>query len=177
MRNPKSQTPNLKQIPSSKSQGSVGIRSAARTQYSCVGPLRLWRNTSWILGFGIFLGLVIWDLEFSSAFAQGTTFTYQGRLNGDSTPANGNYDLTFQLFDAAAGGSSQGGPITNNNINVTAGLFTVALDFGPGPFGGGAARWLEIGVRTNGGSGFTTLTPRQLLTPSPFAIFAANAAS
>ncbi|HNI61280.1 MAG TPA: hypothetical protein PKW11_15155, partial [Pseudomonadota bacterium] len=38
---------------------------------------------------------------------------------------------------------------THNNVAVTNGLFTVTLDFG-NQFPG-ADRWLEIGVRTNGG--------------------------
>src|SRR5206468_5329073 len=35
--------------------------------------------------------------------------------------------------------------------------------------------WLEISVRTNGGGAFSTLSPRQALTPSPYAIFAGTA--
>ena len=34
----------------------------------------------------------------STAFAQGTAFTYQGRLNSSGSPANGSYDLTFTLY-------------------------------------------------------------------------------
>ena len=34
------------------------------------------------------------------AFAQGTAFTYQGRLTEAAGPANGTYDFTFQLFDS-----------------------------------------------------------------------------
>ena len=48
------------------------------------------------------------------------------------------------------------------------------LDFGPTVFNG-TTYWLEIGVRTNGGGGFITLSPRQQLTPAPNAIFAENA--
>ena len=33
----------------------------------------------------------------------------------------------------------------------------------------GAARWLELAVRTNGAAGFATLLPRQPLTPAPYA--------
>jgi len=38
----------------------------------------------------------------------------------------------------------------------------------------GTPRWLDIGVRTNGGGAFTTLTPRQELTASPYAVTAGN---
>ena len=33
------------------------------------------------------------------ALAQGTAFTYQGRLNDAAGPANGNYDMQFKLYD------------------------------------------------------------------------------
>src|SRR2546425_6116865 len=91
--------------------------------------------------------------------AQGTAFTYQGRLNDGGAPANGSYDLTFALFDSGGGGAQHGNTVTNTAIGVSNGLFTVALDFG-NQFPG-AARWLEIGVRTNGGGTFGTLAPRQ----------------
>jgi hypothetical protein len=51
---------------------------------------------------------------------------------------------------------------------VTNGLFTVTLDFGS-VFNGNAT-WLSITVRTNGGAGFTALSPLQELTPTPYAI-------
>jgi trimeric autotransporter adhesin len=58
---------------------------------------------------------------------------------------------------------------------VTNGLFTVTLDFGSGVFDG-SARWLDIAVRTNGGTTFTALAPRQALTPTPYALHAADTA-
>ncbi len=55
------------------------------------------------------------------------------------------------------------------------GLFTTTLSFGS--VFNGAAYWLEIGVRTNGSTGsFTILSPRQAITPTPYAI-TANSAS
>jgi hypothetical protein len=114
-----------------------------------------------------------------SAWAQGTTFTYQGRLNDGANPANGTYDLTFTLFSVSSGsgaGALVGGPLTNSPVNVSNGLFTVTLDFGANAFTG-PARWLEIGVRTNGGGGFNPLTPRQPATPAPYAIYAASASA
>ena len=67
------------------------------------------------------------------------------------------------------------GPITNSPVGVTNGLFTVTLDFGDGVFTGDA-RWLDIGVRTNGGTGdFTTLAPRQAVTPAPYALYSSGA--
>ena len=112
-----------------------------------------------------------------STFAQGTSFTYQGRLNDGTNPAGGHYDFQFQVFDAGTNGSSYGSPNPNTatNVLVNNGLFTVVLDFGTGVFTG-PDRWLQISSRTNGITGFGTLSPRQKLTPSPYAIYAANAA-
>ena len=122
------------------------------------------------------LGLLcIFSPERSSLFAQGTAFTYQGRLNDGANPANGSYDLTFALFDSASGPNQVGGILTNAATAVSNGLFTVILDFG-NQFPG-TNRWLEIGVRTNGGSTLATLSPRQLLASTPYAVQAANANS
>ena len=110
-----------------------------------------------------------------TAFAQGTAFTYHGRLHDNDSPANGSYDLTFSVFDAPNVGNQVGSPLTNTPVGVTNGLFTALLDFGSGIFTG-PDRWLEMGVRTNGVGDFTTLNPRQRLTPTPYAIMA-NAAS
>lgn len=46
----------------------------------------------------------------SAAFAQTTSFTYQGRLSDGSTPASGSYDMKFRLYDS--GGNPQGSPDT-----------------------------------------------------------------
>ena len=108
-----------------------------------------------------------------STFAQGTAFTYQGQLQNNGSPASGTYNLTFSLFNVNSGGTAVAGPVTNNAVSVTNGLFTVLIDFGPGVFTG-ATNWLEIGVATNGVSSFTTLAPRQQLTPTPYAIYAEN---
>ncbi|MBK9138952.1 MAG: tail fiber domain-containing protein [Verrucomicrobia bacterium] len=104
----------------------------------------------------------------------GTAFTYQGRLTDGGQPANGIYDLRFTIYAVAGGGSPLAEPITNSAVDVSHGLFTVTLDFGRGVFAG-EARWLEIAVRTNGGASFTTLSPRQPLTPTPHALHAVNA--
>ena len=106
-----------------------------------------------------------------SSFAQGTAFTYQGRLVDGASPANGIYDLRFSMYDSSANGNTIGSSLTNSATSISNGLFTTTLDFGVNVFTG-ADRWLEISVRTNGGTSFTTVSPRQKLTPSPYAIFA-----
>ena len=113
----------------------------------------------------------------ASVFAQGTAFTYQGRLNANGGPATGSYDLAFTIYDSTnLPGNLIAGPITNSATEVTNGIFTVTLDFGPGVFIG-HARWLEIAVETNNGSSFTTLSPRQEITPTPYAIMATSASN
>ena len=112
-----------------------------------------------------------------SSSAQGTAFTYQGRLNDGSAPANGNYDLRFALYDALTNGSPVGVAITNAPVPVSNGLFTVTLDFGPGFFDGNP-RWLEIGVRPNGvNAAHMPLIPRQSFTSAPYAVRALGAGS
>jgi hypothetical protein len=108
------------------------------------------------------------------ATAQGTAFTYQGRLNSGANPANGTYDFTFSLFNIVSGGGALYGPVNVGSVGVTNGLFTVQIDFGAGVFAG-TTYWLDIGVRSNGVVSYTTLTPRQKLTPTPYAIFAEGA--
>jgi hypothetical protein len=124
------------------------------------------------------LGTVLWAAMFlqpAAALAQGTAFTYQGRLEQAGAPAHGLHDLRFTVHDAASGGNQWGPALTNAPVAVSNGLFTVTLDFGFGVFNGGA-RWLEIGVRSNGtASAFTPLAPRQAVLPSPYAFWAANA--
>ena len=114
--------------------------------------------------------------QLSTVSAQTTAFTYQGSLANGGLPANGSYDLTFSLFDTNNTGAAIAGPVTNSATTVSNGLFTTTIDFGAGVFNG-SNYWLEIAVRTNGASSFTTLAPRQQVTPTPYAIYSANAGS
>ncbi len=119
----------------------------------------------------LLLSLSTLSPQLSTVFAHGTDFTYQGSLNDGGHPANGtNYGMTFRLYDAPTNGN-QLASVGVGSVSVTNGLFNVPLDFGANfP---GTDRWLEIAVRKNGGA-FTTLTPRQKLTPTPYAITAGN---
>jgi hypothetical protein len=119
----------------------------------------------------VLLALATLNFRSSTAFAQGTAFTYQGQLSSLNGFANGSYNFTFALFATNSGGTAVAGPVTNNAVNVTNGLFTTLVDFGPGVFTG-TSNWLEIAVETNGGSSFTNLAPRQQLAPVPYAIYA-----
>ena len=110
-----------------------------------------------------------------SAGPVGTSFAYQGQLTDGGVPADGVYDFQFKLWDAETSGGQIGSLVTRGDIAVAGGIFTVELDFGSGAFAG-EARWLEIGVRPGDSSdSYTTLVPRQKVTPTPYALFAANA--
>ena len=98
----------------------------------------------------------------------GTAFTYQGYLEDEETPANGTYTLRFSLWTDSSFAAQIGGDITMVGVPITGGLFTVELDFGD--VFDGTALWLEIEVQGPGDPGYTTLSPRQPLTPVPYAI-------
>ena len=145
---------------------ALGLALVAGLVGFVVGGLRTGSPVAW-------LG----DTVAVAATPLGTAFTYQGRLVQSGTPANGNFDLQFTLYDAVSGGVVAGGPITQANVAVQNGLFTVQLDFGSAAFAGDS-RFLQVGVRPGGTTGaFTLLSPRQSLTASPYALYAVNAAT
>lgn len=104
----------------------------------------------------------------------GSAFTYQGFLTQSGVPAGGAWDFQFALFDAAVGGVQVGVTAAANDLLVSAGVFTAVVDVGAGAFGGGA-RYLEIRVRPGASGGaYTSLTPRQPVTPAPMALSLPN---
>lgn len=110
------------------------------------------------------------------AFAQtpaGTAFTYQGQLKDGGAPVSGVRAFEFRLYDAATYGAQVGTTVSLPGVVVSGGLFTTALDFGADAFGGNA-RWLEIRVY-DPSTGWATLSPRQQITPTPAALYAASA--
>jgi hypothetical protein len=118
-----------------------------------------------------------------AAHATGTAFTYQGALKVAGAPANGSYDLRFDVYDTSGGPSPIAGsaPVLVDNVLVVDGVFTAQLDFGASVFTGGPV-FLEVGVReaAAGGpgnfTGFSALTPRQPVTPTPYAVQAQTVA-
>lgn len=118
----------------------------------------------------VLLLLAILHFQLSTAFAQGTAFTYQGRLTSNGTNYTGNAEFQPTLWDALSGGAQVAAHSPSSLIvGVTNGLFVLPLDFGESF--SGANRWLQLEVRTTIGS-FTPLTPRQPITPTPYAITA-----
>jgi len=110
-------------------------------------------------------------------FGQTNAFTYQGELAANGLPANGIFDFQFTVYDSPVSGSVVGSAVPVNDLSVTNGLFTAALNFGSNVFNG-QNRWLAIAVRpgTNTGA-YTTLNPRQLFTPTPYALYSPIAGS
>ena len=111
-----------------------------------------------------------------------TAFTYQGRLDQAGSPYTGSADFRVQLY---RNNIAVGLPLSLSNVNVLAGLFVLPLNFGADVTGftslfGGELSFdssrIEISVRVPGGSGgnFTTLAPRQALTPTPTAVSLVN---
>ena len=126
-----------------------------------------------VLGFALgFLGVV----SHQEVLAQGTVFTYEGKLSQNGVPFSGTAEIAPSLWDAPANGNLVG---TNNPgtflVAVSNGVFTASLDFGSAPFAGGAPRWLQLGVRTTADP-FSILTPLQPITATPYAITARFAA-
>ncbi len=127
----------------------------------------------------------IWLLAFVGVLCASTAlaergmdmpFTYQGQLMEDGQPVTDQVNFTFSLWDAATGGTQIGtGYTPPDPVDVVDGLFTVAVEtmvFGPDAFYG-EPRWLEIAVYETG-VGWVTLSPRQPITPAPYALYAFN---
>jgi microcystin-dependent protein len=137
-----------------------------------------------LLGIGLLLPIA--DAPAQSVPA---LINYQGQvLAADGTPlATGDYTLTFQIFDAADGGTLIWGPQVLDGagsaghgprIPVVQGFFNVMLgpvDTAARPLSGAfqaATRFLEIKVGTN-----DPISPRQQILSAPYALNAANAAT
>jgi hypothetical protein len=123
----------------------------------------------------LYATVLSWVVLSNGVVAQTTTFTYQGKLTDNGSPATGSYQMEFKLFNAVSGGSQLGGTLADIPVTAAGGVFAVQLDFGASPFTG-AGTWLEIGVRHNSGEVYSVL-PREQITSSPFAIRTLSAAS
>ncbi|MGD9690204.1 MAG: hypothetical protein AB7V47_10720 [Phycisphaerales bacterium] len=107
--------------------------------------------------------------QIQQSYAVGTGFTYQGRLEDAGQPAQGVYDIQFQLFNGPTFLNFLQSTVVVEDVQVTNGLFTTKVDFGS--FFSGAGRWISVGFRPGASTGsFTVLPTRQELTPTPYAI-------
>ena len=106
----------------------------------------------------------------ANTVAQGTAFTYQGRLTDGGSAATGTYDFQFKLYSTLSGGTALA-TVNSDDVTVTSGVFTVLLDFGATHFANNAAQYLELCVRPGSQTGaYTTLAPRQPLSATPYAL-------
>ncbi len=127
------------------------------------------RHLTLLLLLSIVIGVIAAPVS-AQTITYATDFTYQGYLEDGGTPVDATCDFTFALFDAESGGNPVGTVQTASAVSVSAGVFSAALDFGIAAFNG-QDRWLEIAVNDCAGGGtFTTLTPRQRITPAPYAL-------
>jgi hypothetical protein len=110
-----------------------------------------------------------------SALAQiPRTMSYQGRLldSGGAPVANGDYDLTFKLYEVPSGPDLPVWSETQSGVTVSAGLFHVLLGSNvtlDPPFD--RAYWLGIAIDDG-----NELTPRIALAASPYSLNARDVA-
>lgn len=94
-----------------------------------------------------------------------STFTYQGVLEQAGSPVTGTENIRFRIFDDETGGTLFGE--TTQNVDVTDGVFSTELNFGPLSTIDPESAWLEIAVST--GPGTWDTLGRQRVTSAPFA--------
>ncbi|MCP4711136.1 MAG: hypothetical protein GY869_21155, partial [Planctomycetes bacterium] len=124
----------------------------------------------------ILVVIVLLCNETVQAQSLGSAFTYQGKLSESGSPATGEYDFEFKLFDGEVSVNQQGPTVKKENVAVSTGTFTVELDFGN--VFDGDERWLVFSVRAGelaDPNVYTLLSPRQEVTPAPYAIHAKTA--
>ena len=107
----------------------------------------------------------------------GTSFSYQGTLrDSGGTPIDDTCDFRFGLWSDATSdlvGHKVGVVSDDTGVPVVNGYFSVTVnpgdEFGDSAFIG-HRRWLEVAVKCSGEAAYTTLSPRQELLPTPFAM-------
>jgi hypothetical protein len=107
--------------------------------------------------------------------ALGSGFTYQGQLkDSGGDPITGTCDFTFSLWDSLSDPTGQlGVDSLVTGVSVANGYFAALVNSGE-EFGStiftGKALWLQIAVKCTGDAGYATLSPRQPLSATPYAI-------
>jgi hypothetical protein len=95
-------------------------------------------------------------------------------FSASKIPMGDRVDIRVLLYNAQAGGSPVGNPVTLNNVLLVDGQVTAQLDFGPNVWEN-APRWMEIRVRPQTGVGpFRRMGPRRPASVTPYALFALN---
>ncbi|MEM9530877.1 MAG: hypothetical protein AAGA23_08145 [Pseudomonadota bacterium] len=97
--------------------------------------------------------------------------TYQAQLAFEGSPAEGNFDFEFELYDAEVGGNQVGVTVAVDDLIVAEGALSVELDFAA-PFDG-TQLWIAVSAREGSSTGaLTELLPRQKITAAPYALHA-----
>jgi len=114
--------------PQDRQQGCLDFLSARLVQHRAAGSNRQRvksKGANMTIGKQLLLtASVSLLLLVTTAAAQTTAFTYQGKLTDSGNLATGNYDLQFKLFDALSAGTQLGTTQTISNVTVTNGIFT-----------------------------------------------------
>jgi len=100
-----------------------------------------------------------------------TSLSYQGQVFNNGARFTATCSFQFALYDAATGGNAVGPTQTVDNVSVRDSYFSLQLDFGASPFGGGA-RYLDLAVKCPPETSFTPMTSRIPLTAVPMALSA-----
>ena len=128
------------------------------------------------IALALLLGAIIWcALAATISSEVPHVVNYQGRLTntgGDPVP-DGDYEITFFIYDDEEGGEPLWGPENPTDVTVTNGLFEWQLGslepFTKGLFDD-TTRWLSISIGAD-----PEMDPRTKLTSVPFAYHALNA--
>ena len=110
----------------------------------------------------VFLAMAVNALASTPQF---TSFTYQGKLSANGQPANGTFNMTFKLYDAATSGNLVGSVYSALAQPVVNGVFTIDLGFPGVPFNG-QQYWIQATVAGQ------DLLPRQPINSVPVALYA-----
>ncbi|HYX30681.1 MAG TPA: hypothetical protein VE863_19250 [Pyrinomonadaceae bacterium] len=148
----------------------------------------MYRESNSRIGIRLAIALLFLLITAIPALAQSSTFTYQGKLQDQGAAANGTFDFQFKIFTGPTNDAQLPlatdtcpGPITvgRPGVSVTNGNFSVKLDFSNAALCfelfSGDPRYLEIAVRHNSNEAYVTLSPRQQITSTPYAIRANTA--
>ena len=126
-------------------------------------------------------GVALTALVAAARFAGGTpldqTFTYQGQLRNAGQLVSGPVDLRITMWDSDTAGSQVGTANNFNAMQLTDGRFACGLNFGNAAFDG-TNRWIQVEFRNPAGVGqYQTLSPRDKITATPYALYALNGAN
>jgi hypothetical protein len=151
-------------------RGRLG-RALARQMIPNIGSIVLALALLWVTN----AQAAPWNASTAApAWPSTTTINYQGRLaDSGGVPLNGNYGMSFALYDGDTEGALLWGPENHPAVPVSDGLFSVQL--GEQTSGGiptsvlSGDIWLEITVAGE------TLSPRERLGAVPYAMQASTA--